>query len=251
MSERTLPFVVPLTTASKGWVSEYLSDLVSGASIVGVGEMTHGCREHYVWREHVLRQLVQTGGFRTLVFEGHAVSMGALDAFVRFGSGSVHEVLGDTGGWLLANAETADLARWLRAFNEGLPEAERVHVYGCDFQSLDAHVALVRSVVPAAEHPKSLAALPTDSELFSSIEPVMAAIYDPDPDLDRIDSLLEEHGERIHVIDIYLAEAESAIRVELFGDEIERIIKFEPLTGKKRSSHSEFSESKNSNALSS
>ena len=34
------------------------------------------------------------------------------------------------------------------------------------------------------------------------------------------------------VVDIYLAESESAIRVELFGDEIERIIKFEPLTGK-------------------
>jgi erythromycin esterase-like protein len=159
--------------------------------------MTHGCREHYLWRERVLRQLVETEGFRTIVFEGHAVSMGALDAFVRLGSGSVDEALAETGDWHLANAETADLARWLRAFNEGLPEAERVHVYGCDFQSLDAHVALVRSVVPAAEHPKSLAALPTDSELFSSIEPVMAAIYDPDPDQDRIDSLLEEHGERM------------------------------------------------------
>ncbi len=42
------------------------------------------------------------------------------------------------------------------------------------------------------------------------------------------------------VIDIYLAEAEAAIRVELFGDEIERIIKFEPLTGKKRSSHQHY-----------
>mgnify|MGYP001968978999 CR=1 FL=1 len=42
------------------------------------------------------------------------------------------------------------------------------------------------------------------------------------------------------VVDIYLAESESAIRVELFGDEIERIIKFEPLTGKKRSSHQHY-----------
>ena len=35
------------------------------------------------------------------------------------------------------------------------------------------------------------------------------------------------------VIDIYLAESESAIRVELFGDEIESLVRFDPLTGKK------------------
>ena len=34
------------------------------------------------------------------------------------------------------------------------------------------------------------------------------------------------------VIDIYLAESESAIRVELFGDEIESLVRFDPLTGK-------------------
>jgi len=42
------------------------------------------------------------------------------------------------------------------------------------------------------------------------------------------------------VIDIYLAESESAIRVELFGDEIESIIRFDPLTGKKQMSYQHF-----------
>ena len=42
------------------------------------------------------------------------------------------------------------------------------------------------------------------------------------------------------VIDIYLAESESAIRVELFGDEIESLIKFDPLTGKKQISYQHF-----------
>jgi excinuclease ABC subunit B len=36
------------------------------------------------------------------------------------------------------------------------------------------------------------------------------------------------------VVDIYLAESESAIRVELWGDEIESITQYEPLTGKKQ-----------------
>ncbi len=42
------------------------------------------------------------------------------------------------------------------------------------------------------------------------------------------------------VIDIYLAESESAIRVELFADEIESLIRFDPLTGKKQMSYQHF-----------
>ena len=42
------------------------------------------------------------------------------------------------------------------------------------------------------------------------------------------------------VIDIYLAESESAIRVELFGDEIESLVRFDPLTGKKQMSYKHF-----------
>ncbi|MED5516303.1 MAG: excinuclease ABC subunit UvrB [SAR324 cluster bacterium] len=42
------------------------------------------------------------------------------------------------------------------------------------------------------------------------------------------------------VIDIYLAESESAIRVELFGDEIESLVRFDPLTGKKQMSYQHF-----------
>ncbi len=42
------------------------------------------------------------------------------------------------------------------------------------------------------------------------------------------------------VIDVYLAESESAIRVELFGDEIESIVRFDPLTGKKQVSYKHF-----------
>ena len=42
------------------------------------------------------------------------------------------------------------------------------------------------------------------------------------------------------MIDIYLAESESAIRVELFGDEIESLVRFDPLTGKKQMSYKHF-----------
>ena len=42
------------------------------------------------------------------------------------------------------------------------------------------------------------------------------------------------------VIDIFLAETESAIRIELFGDEIESLVRFDPLTGKKQISYQHF-----------
>ncbi len=42
------------------------------------------------------------------------------------------------------------------------------------------------------------------------------------------------------VIDIYLAESESALRVELWGDEIEAITQYDPLTGKKHKGYRHF-----------
>lgn len=42
------------------------------------------------------------------------------------------------------------------------------------------------------------------------------------------------------IIEIYLAESEYAVRIELFGDEIETLTQFDPLTGKKISSLSRF-----------
>ena len=42
------------------------------------------------------------------------------------------------------------------------------------------------------------------------------------------------------VIDIYLAESESAIRVELWGDKIEAITQYQPLTGKKQRAYRHF-----------
>jgi excinuclease ABC subunit B len=42
------------------------------------------------------------------------------------------------------------------------------------------------------------------------------------------------------VIDIYLAESESAIRVELWGDKIEAVTQYEPLTGKKQRAYRHF-----------
>ena len=42
------------------------------------------------------------------------------------------------------------------------------------------------------------------------------------------------------VIDIFLAESESAIRVELYEEEIESLIQFDPLTGKKQVSYQHF-----------
>ena len=42
------------------------------------------------------------------------------------------------------------------------------------------------------------------------------------------------------VIDIYLAESESSIRVVLFDDEIESLVRFDPLTGKKQMSYQHF-----------
>ena len=174
MDKSLLSFVIPSTQEFKIKIADHISQLASKASIVGIGEMTHGSREIFLWRQCVLKQLVEREGFRTIVFESGAVSTTALDRYVRFGNGSAEEALAKTGFWSMANMETLGFVRWLRAFNKELPEKSRVHVYGCDVQSLDALVALVKGLVPVSDQPKSLGTLPTDADLFANIEKILS-----------------------------------------------------------------------------
>ncbi|MER6758103.1 erythromycin esterase family protein [Micromonospora echinofusca] len=101
--------------------------------LLALGEPTHG--EHVLLdlRNELFRQLVEREGYRTIAIESDCVTGLLVDDFVTSGAGSLDEAMarGFSHGWgaFPANRE---LVRWMRAYNDGRPAAERLRFAGFD-----------------------------------------------------------------------------------------------------------------------
>ena len=137
-----------------------LMDDVGERRIVLLGEASHGTREFYEWRADLTRRLVMEKGFRFVAVEGDWPACRELDRYVR---GEAHDepeaaarAFARWPSWMWANEEVMTFARWLRSWNEHVPEERRVGFYGLDvyslWESLDAVLAwLEENGHPAVE----------------------------------------------------------------------------------------------------
>jgi erythromycin esterase-like protein len=122
---------------------------VGDASLILLGESTHGTREFYLERARITRRLIEEKGLAALALEADWSDAARVDRYVR-GEGSdrsADEALSDFERfprWMWRNREFADLVEWLRAHNTSLPpEAPRVGVYGIDLFGLGGSIDLV------------------------------------------------------------------------------------------------------------
>ncbi|MEV4463746.1 erythromycin esterase family protein [Micromonospora echinofusca] len=101
--------------------------------LLALGEPTHG--EHVLLdlRNELFRHLVEREGYRTIAIESDCLTGLVVDDFVTSGAGSLDEAMarGFSHGWgaFPANRE---LVRWMRAYNDGRPAAERLRFAGFD-----------------------------------------------------------------------------------------------------------------------
>ncbi len=122
------------------------------ATVVGLGEATHGTAEFFELKHRLFRHLVEVHGHRALAYEyGFAASL-ALDRYVMTGEGSLDALL-SKGLWIQANQQVRSLLVWMRQHNRSLPLAQRVHFLGIDSQldmwHLDVHRELFLTRYPA------------------------------------------------------------------------------------------------------
>ncbi|MEU5001482.1 erythromycin esterase family protein [Streptomyces sp. NPDC021622] len=102
-----------------------LGRMVGDASVVGLGEATHGSHEFFTMKDRVFRYLVEEKGFTTFAQEVSWTTGLRFDAYVRGGDGDVrklvHQELAKT-PW--DTEEYVELLTWMRAYNDRHPERE-------------------------------------------------------------------------------------------------------------------------------
>ncbi|MGW6704306.1 erythromycin esterase family protein [Streptomyces sp. NPDC054956] len=107
--------------------------LAARPRLLALGEPTHGEDTLLDLRNELFRQLVEQEGYRTIAIESDCMAGLIVDDHVTSGTGTLDEVMehGFSHGWG-ASAANRELVRWMRAFNEGRPAADRLRFAGID-----------------------------------------------------------------------------------------------------------------------
>lgn len=111
---------------------EPLRRMLDGASIVGLGEQTHGTREFFEMKHRIFRFLVEEMGFRVLAFEADWLALQELNECLLPGGPPIEEAFEKLGYWIWQTEEVLALLSWIREFNSTANGDDPVHFVGVD-----------------------------------------------------------------------------------------------------------------------
>lgn len=128
---------------------ERVLDFVGDASVVLLGEATHGTQEFYAMRGRITRALIERRGFSAVAIEGDWPDAWQVNRFVQ-GRGGLQEA-GDALAsfarfptWMWRNTVVEAFVQWLQRHNAACERSEqRVGFYGLDLYSLHASMRAV------------------------------------------------------------------------------------------------------------
>lgn len=136
-----------------------LAAIVGGATVVGLGEATHGAREMFAIKHRLIEYLVAEHGFTVIAFEGGFTECLALDRYVQGGAGDAAHLLSHL-VWVWDTAEIAALVEWLRAWNADAAPDKKVHLVGIDMQESGGAYAGVAAFLRQVAPHRAAALLP-------------------------------------------------------------------------------------------
>jgi erythromycin esterase len=119
-----------------------LLDEIGDASIVMLGEASHGTHEYYTWRTAISRKLIEEKNFSFIAVEGDWPDCYKINRYIKNyndAGTNIKDVLHSFNRWptwMWANWEVAALAEMLKEHNLTVPVDKRVGFYGLDVYSL-------------------------------------------------------------------------------------------------------------------
>ncbi|WP_433174528.1 erythromycin esterase family protein [Actinoallomurus sp. CA-150999] len=135
-----------------------LKDVLPDVRVVGLGEATHGTREFFQLKHRLLEFLVTELGFSVFAMEASASAGAAVDAYIRHGIGNAANVLTRLGFWTWRTEEVLAMIEWMRAYNQGRPEEDKVGFVGIDPQQCGDSIKILEAFLRETA-PERVAAL--------------------------------------------------------------------------------------------
>ncbi|MEM7156423.1 MAG: erythromycin esterase family protein [Myxococcota bacterium] len=189
--ETTLPRDVVAPQAALDWIGEHavplrtveagqglddmtgLDSMVGSATVVGLGETTHGTREFFQMKHRMLEYLVERHGFRVFAIEANRTECRAIDHYIQTGEGDPKDALDGIYFWTWNTHEVLELIEWMRAYNQS--HDDPIHFVGFDAQVPDVAArnveAFLAQVAPDAPEREAVALFgrPWNAEAFAEL----------------------------------------------------------------------------------
>jgi len=157
-------YVHPLTGAPSDY--DALMDQIANASVVLLGEASHGTHEFYAARAAISKRLIEEKGFATILIEADWPDTHRVNQYIN-GEGqdkNAEESLNDFKrfpAWMWRNEEVVSFIEWLRRYNEPRMNMQSpVHIYGLDLYSLHRSIEIIihtlEKINPEAAHKAKL-----------------------------------------------------------------------------------------------
>src|SRR5258708_3519297 len=130
---------IPLKTVEPGGSDadlQPLQSLVGNASIVGLGEETHGTHEFFTMKARLVEFLVSRMGFTTFIMENNWGTSRLIDAYINGGQGNVEDVMRMSLFFSWQTQEYRDMLEWMRAYNTDATHTTKIHFVGMDCQGV-------------------------------------------------------------------------------------------------------------------
>lgn len=145
----------------------YFDDL-SRAQVVGLGEATHGTKEFFQMKHRLFKYFVEHFNHKVFAFEMDFSEALIFDEYVQTGKGDIEKLMKEKMFfWTWNTSEVKDLLVWMKDYNIGKAEKDRVHIYGIDCQTFKYNVPELIKRVSAIDSKmgQDIAALLTDLAL--------------------------------------------------------------------------------------
>lgn len=127
------PFATP--EAGSGFDDlQFLKAMIGDASVVSLGEATHGTREFFQMKHRVLEFLVEELDFNLFAIEATWPEANRLNDYVHTGEGDPVALLSGLYFWTWNTQEVLDMIEWMRAHNENPGDDPTVSFLGFDLQ---------------------------------------------------------------------------------------------------------------------
>lgn len=145
MATRLGPHLEPLPAPELAEEFGAFFDRFGDATVVLLGEATHGTSEFYRARAAITRRLIAKHGFTVVAVEADWPDAARIDRYVRHHAPRSPRVepFARFPNWMWKNVEVLEFADWLRGYNEGRPTEQQASFHGLDVYSLSESVHTV------------------------------------------------------------------------------------------------------------
>jgi protein-L-isoaspartate(D-aspartate) O-methyltransferase len=123
-----------------------LFDRFADRRVVLLGEASHGTSEFYRARAVITQRLIEEHGFTIVPVEADWPDAAPVDRYVRHrpAPGRAEAPFQRFPTWMWRNLEVAALIEWMRKYNEGVPDLDRLAgFYGLDIYNMSGSIAAV------------------------------------------------------------------------------------------------------------